>query len=55
MRERFGVTYGEWIASDQVMAALGGRTATEALAAGVDAKVVWRAVCETFEVPAHER
>jgi len=34
-----------------VFAKLGGRTIERALADGEDAKVVWRAVCETFDVP----
>jgi hypothetical protein len=29
---------------------LGGRTVERALADGVNVKVVWRAVCETFKV-----
>lgn len=55
MHERFGVRYAEWIASDQVIAALGGRTVAQALDAGLETKRIWRAVCEVFEVPAHER
>lgn len=38
-----------------VMAALGGRTASEALAAGESPKAVWRAVWETLELPPSER
>lgn len=38
-----------------VMAALGGRTASEALAAGETPKTVWRAVWETLELPSSER
>lgn len=55
MHEWFGVQYAEWIAADQVIAALGGRTVVQALEAGLDTKAIWRAVCEVFEVPAHER
>jgi hypothetical protein len=51
MREQFGDGYAESVAKDQVLAALGGRTVNQALADGEDAKTVWRAVCETFEVP----
>jgi hypothetical protein len=51
MRAQFGGEYAESVAKDQVLAALGGRTVNEALADGEDAKTVWRAVCETFEVP----
>lgn len=55
MRERFGAGYAEWLASDQVIAGLGGRTAQQALAAGVEPKVVWWAVCEVMQVPVEER
>ncbi len=55
MRGRFGAGYADSVARDQVLSRLGGRTVVEALAAGEDAKVVWAAVCEEFEVPARER
>lgn len=55
MEQQFGAAYAESIARDQVLATLGGRTAAEALAAGEDAKAVWRGVCEAFEVPSARR
>ena len=51
MREQFGDVYAESLAKDYVLSDLGGRTVNEALADGEDAKVVWRAVCDTFNVP----
>jgi len=51
MRAQFGDVYAESVAKDQVVAVLGDRTVNEALADGVAAKTVWRAVCETFDVP----
>jgi len=51
MREQFGDVYAESVAKDYVLSDLGGRTVNKALADGEDAKVVWRAVCETFNVP----
>jgi hypothetical protein len=51
MREQFGDTYAESVATDYVLSRLGGRTVNKALADGEDAKVVWRAVTETFNVP----
>jgi len=51
MRAQFGEVYAESVAKDQVLAALGDRTVNQAFADGEDAKTVWRAVCETFEVP----
>jgi hypothetical protein len=51
MRAQFGETYAESVAKDYVLSTLGGRTVNKALADGEDAKVVWRAICETFSVP----
>ena len=51
MKEQFGDVYAESLAKDYVLSNLGGRTVNEALADGEDAKVVWRAVCDTFNVP----
>lgn len=51
MRAQFGDAYADSVAKDYVLSILGGRTVNNALADGEDAKVVWRAVCETFNVP----
>ena len=51
MRAQFGEAYAESVAKDYVLSALGGRTVNKALADGEDAKLVWRAVSETFNVP----
>ena len=50
MRTQFGDVYAQSVAKDYVFEKLGGRTIERALADGADAKVVWRAVCETFDV-----
>ena len=55
MRDHFGPGYAESVAHDHVLAELGGRTVVQALAAGVEAKRVWRVVCEEFEVPRAKR
>jgi hypothetical protein len=55
MREQFGDAYAESLAKDYVLSNLGERTVNKALADGVDAKVVWRAVAETFNVPESRR
>jgi hypothetical protein len=47
----FGPAYARSWANDHVIAALGGRTVTQALSAGEDAKAVWRAVCTVADVP----
>ena len=51
MKAFFGEGYAESVAKDQVLSVLGSRTVNKALADGEDVKVVWRAVCETFNVP----
>jgi hypothetical protein len=50
MRAQFGDAYSQSVAKDFVFDKLGGRTVDRALADGVDVKVVWRAVCDTFKV-----
>ena len=54
MNVRFGEAYAASLAADYQLPVLGA-TATEALAAGVEPKEVWRAVCAEFEVPASLR
>lgn len=51
MNRQFGERYADSVAKDFVMAELDGRTIEQALADGVSAKAVWRAVCATFDVP----
>jgi hypothetical protein len=51
MNAQFGEAYAQSVAKDYVLAGLGGQTIERALANGEDAKTVWRAVCEAFNVP----
>jgi hypothetical protein len=51
MRAQFGEAYAQSVAKDYVFEKLGGLTIERALAEGQDAKLVWRAVCDTFDVP----
>lgn len=51
----FGPAYAHSWAADMALAALDGRTVTQALAQGETAKDVWRAVCEHVDVPAQLR
>ena len=51
MEERFGATYARSLAADYRLPELG-TTIDDALAAGAEAKDVWRAVCAEFEMPA---
>ena len=52
MDERFGATYARSLAADYRLPLLR-RTIDEAIAAGVETKDIWRAVCDEFEMPAH--
>jgi hypothetical protein len=51
MTVQFGEAYAHSVAKDYVLAGLGGRTIDRALADGEDVKKVWRAVCDSFNVP----
>lgn len=55
MDDEFGPGYARTLASDQVVAALGNRTAAEALRAGVPPREVWDAVCDHMHVPPERR
>ncbi|MDT0165565.1 DUF3046 domain-containing protein [Actinotalea sp. AC32] len=55
VREVLGPQVGPALVRDQVLGALGDRTAQEALDQGVDPRVVWRALCDAMGVPEHER
>ena len=55
MRAQFGDVYAQSVAKDYVFAELGDRTIEQALADGEDVKVIWRAVCEAFDVPENLR
>ncbi|MEV4200362.1 DUF3046 domain-containing protein [Micromonospora globbae] len=57
LEEAFGPGYAASIAADQVLSQLGGRTIAQALAAGEETQVVWRAVCAAYpdRVPARLR
>jgi hypothetical protein len=50
MEEVFGAQYAHSWAHDMVLPPLG-CTVDQAIAAGVDTKDVWRAVCATTDVP----
>jgi len=43
------------IVTDLVLSRVGGRTAAEAISAGVDPREVWLALCEELDVPADRR
>lgn len=55
MDHHLGAGYARVWADQFVMSELGGRTANEALDAGLEPKQVWRAVWAALELPASER
>ena len=52
---QFGAMRAQSVARDHIFSALGGRSALEAIDAGVNVRKVWLAICEEYEVPAKER
>lgn len=55
MDAALGKSYARTWAEQHVMGNLGGRTASQALAAGESPKQVWRAVWETLGLPPQDR
>lgn len=49
--DEFGESYGDALVRDLVLGDLGDLTAEQALARGVQARVVWRALCRACDVP----
>ena len=52
--EEFGAL-GAVLMTDMTLRSLGGRTAAEALAAGVPARAIWQALCDAKDVPVERR
>ncbi len=52
---QFGSMRAQSVTRDHVFTVLGGRTAVEAIEAGVPVRKVWLAICEEYEVPVKER
>ncbi|WIM88403.1 DUF3046 domain-containing protein [Candidatus Mycobacterium wuenschmannii] len=48
---RFGATYGASVLADHVLTGFEGRTAEQAIEAGIEPRDVWRALCSDFDVP----
>ena len=55
MEGEFGAVRAASLSRDHVFAELGGRTAEEALEAGIEPREVWLAVCEAYDVPPARR
>jgi hypothetical protein len=52
---QFGSMRAQSLTRDHVFASLGGRTAVDAIEAGLPIRKVWLAICEEYEVPPKER
>src|SRR3982750_1874081 len=55
MDTQFGSMRAQSVARDHVFGALGGRTALQAIEAGLPVRKVWLAICEEDEGPARGR
>jgi hypothetical protein len=55
MDAQFGAMRTQSVVRDHVFSALGGRTAAQAIEAGLPVRRVWLAICEEYEVPPKER
>jgi hypothetical protein len=55
MERQFGPMRSQSVVRDHVFAPLGGRTAVEALEAGVPVRTIWLAICKEYDVPPKER
>ena len=51
----FGSMRAQTVVRDHVFSVLGGRTAVQAIEAGVAVRKVWLAICEEYDVPPKER
>ena len=49
--DEFGAAYGRVLTRDLVLGELGGRTAEQAISAGMSAREVWIALCRASDVP----
>lgn len=52
---QFGSMRAQSLARDHVFAVLGGRSAVDAIEAGLPVRTIWLAVCEEYDVPPKER
>ena len=55
MESQFGSVRAQTVARDHVFGPLGGRTAAEAIEAGVPVRTVWLEICKEYDVPPKER
>src|SRR3712207_7520957 len=55
MEQQFGSMRAQSVARDHVFGQLGGRSAVEAIDAGVPVRTVWLEICKEYDVPPKDR
>jgi hypothetical protein len=55
MEQQFGSMRAQTVARDHVFGALDGRTAVEAIDAGIPIRRVWLEICAEYDVPPKDR
>ena len=55
MERQFGSMRAQTVARDHVFGSLGGRTASEAIEAGLPVRRVWLEICKEYDVPPKDR
>ena len=55
LEEVFGRSYGRSLSRDQQLTSLDGLTVVEALAVGIEPRVVWNVLCDQMDVPDSRR
>jgi hypothetical protein len=55
MDSQFGAMRAQSVARDHVFGTLGGRSALEAIDAGVPVRTVWLEICKEYDVPPKDR
>jgi hypothetical protein len=55
MDDQFGAMRAQSVARDHVFGTLGGRSALEAIDAGVPVRTVWLEICKEYDVPPKDR
>ncbi len=53
--DQFGAMRAQSVSRDHLFSELGGRTAVEAIEAGVPVRKVWLAICDAYDVPPRQR
>ena len=55
MDDQFGAMRSQSVVRDHVFSALGGRTAVQAIEAGLPVRRVWQEICKEYDVPPKDR